>query len=79
MRLFGIVKLGDAMSDGSEIPDKPDPKYWRDRAEATRANAERITNPRAKRMMLGSAAGYERLADRIEQRRLKAKKKARRL
>ena len=56
------------MSDGLEIPDKPDPQYWRERAKTTRANAERITNPRAKRMMLGAAAGYERLAERIEQR-----------
>ncbi len=56
------------MSDGSDtIPDKPDPEYWRERAKATRANAERITNPRTKRMMLGAAAGYERLAERIEQ------------
>jgi hypothetical protein len=59
------------MSDGSEIPDKPDPQYWRERAKITRANAERITNPKAKRMMLGAAAGYERLAERIEQHMLK--------
>jgi hypothetical protein len=60
------------MSDGSEIiPDKPDPQYWRERARTTRANAERITNLRAKRMMIGTAAGYERLAERIERNKLK--------
>ena len=61
------------MSDGFEIipADKPDPRYWRERAKTTRANAERITNLRAKRMMLGAAAGYERLAERIEQDMLK--------
>ena len=64
--------MWDAMSDdGWEIPDKPDPQYWRERAKTTRANAERITNLRAKRMMLGAAAGYERLAERIEQDMLK--------
>jgi hypothetical protein len=59
------------MSDGLDIPDKPDPQYWRERAKTTRANAERITDIRAKRMMLGAAAGYERLAERIEQSMLK--------
>ena len=59
------------MSDGLETPDKPDPLYWRERAKTTRANAERITDPRAKHMLLGAAAGYERLAERIEQNMLK--------
>jgi hypothetical protein len=36
-----------------------------------RTNAEKLANPRAKRMMLGAAASYERLAERIEQRMLK--------
>jgi hypothetical protein len=68
--VFGL-KLGDAMSDGSEIPDKPDPQYWRERAKTMRANAEKLANLRAKRMMLGTAASYERLAERIERRMLK--------
>jgi hypothetical protein len=59
------------MSDESEIPDKPDPQYWRERAKVTRANAEKLANLRAKRMMLGTASSYERLAERIEQRALK--------
>ena len=59
------------MSDGLEIPDKPDPQYWRERAKITRANAEKVADARAKRMMLGTAASYERLAERIEQRMLK--------
>jgi hypothetical protein len=58
-------------SDELEIPDKPDPQYWRERAKTTRAGAEQIRNPRGKRMLLGTAAGYERLADRIEQGMLK--------
>jgi hypothetical protein len=65
------VKLGDGMSDGSEIPDKPDPQYWCERAKIMRANAEKLANLRAKRMMLGTAASYEHLAERIEQRLLK--------
>jgi hypothetical protein len=71
MRPVWTVKPGDAMSDELEIPDKPDPQYWRERAKTTRANADRATDPRAKRMMLGAAAGYERLAERIEQNMLK--------
>jgi hypothetical protein len=60
------------MSDGFDIPaGKPDPRYWRERAKTTRANAELITNLRAKRMMLGAAAAYERLAERIERGMLK--------
>ena len=71
MRPVWIVKPGDAMSDGLDIPDKPEPLYWRERAKTTRANAERTTDPRAKHMLLGAAAGYERLAGRIEQNTLK--------
>jgi hypothetical protein len=60
------------MSDESEIiPDKPDPQYWRERAQTARDNAEHLTNVKAKRRMLGAAAGYERLAERIERRKLK--------
>jgi hypothetical protein len=59
------------MSDGLEIPDKPDPQHWRERAKTMRANAEKLSNRRAKRMMLGTAASYERLAERIERRMLK--------
>jgi hypothetical protein len=59
------------MSDGLEIPHKPDPQYWRERAKTMRANAEKLANLRAKRMMLGTAASYERLAERIERRMLK--------
>jgi hypothetical protein len=59
------------MSDGLEIPDKPDPQYWCERAKTMRANAEKLSNLGAKRMMLGIAASYERLAERIERRMLK--------
>jgi hypothetical protein len=59
------------MSDGVEIPDKPDPQYWRERAKITRAKAEKLAKLRAKRLMLGTAASYERLAEQIEQNMLK--------
>jgi hypothetical protein len=59
------------MSDGSEIPDDPDPEYWRDRALIARNKAELLSNPTNRRRMFGVAASYERLAERIEQRRLK--------
>jgi hypothetical protein len=42
-----------------------DPQYWLDRAKEARALAETIE---AKRMMLGIADDYERLAQRAEER-----------
>jgi hypothetical protein len=44
------------------------PQHWRDRAEEARSNAEQINDPEAKRMMLGIANSYERLAERAEER-----------
>ena len=65
------------MASGLEIPDKPDPQYWRDRARRTCARADRAADPRTKRMLLGVAESYERLAERIEVRlRLLTKKEA---
>jgi hypothetical protein len=56
------------VAGGLEIPDKPDPQYWRERAKKTRADADRAADPRAKRMLLGVADSYERLAEMIEHR-----------
>ena len=47
-----------------------DPKHWRDRAERARIHAEQMRDPDACRMMLETAAGYERLAKKAEQRLL---------
>ncbi len=47
-------------------------KHWRDRADEARVHAEQLTDPEAKRMMLGIAESYERLAHRAERRRLDA-------
>jgi hypothetical protein len=52
------------MPPGLELPDKPDPKYWRDRAKKARADAERKTDPTAKRLLLAIADSYEHLAGR---------------
>ena len=43
-------------------------KHWRDRAEETRAVAEQLDDPEARRIMLEIAAGYERLAERAQAR-----------
>ncbi len=48
---------------GLEIPDKPDPQYWCERAKNTRAEAERMANPTTKRMLLAVSESYERLAN----------------
>ena len=45
-----------------------DPEHWRDRAEEARRIAEDMADAEAKRMMLGIADGYEKLAARGEQR-----------
>ena len=47
------------------------PQHSRDRAKEARAKAEQIEDPRSKRMMLGLADFYERLAERIEVGRLR--------
>ena len=41
-------------------------EHWRDRAQEARAKAEHIHDPRPKRMMLGLADFFERLAERVE-------------
>lgn len=54
----------------SELTRDPlnDPEHWRDRAEEARLRAEQLGDPEARRMMLEIAAGYERIAERAEQR-----------
>jgi hypothetical protein len=49
------------------------PEHWRNRAEEARVNAEQISDPESKRMMLEIAEGYLRLAERAE-RRLQSEK-----
>jgi hypothetical protein len=43
-----------------------DPKHWRNRAHEARIRASELNDPEAKRQMLGSARGYDRLAERAE-------------
>jgi hypothetical protein len=57
-----------------EIPDKPDPQYWRGRAKKTCADADRATDQRAKRMIFCVADSYDRLAEQIEVRLREAEK-----
>jgi hypothetical protein len=45
-----------------------DPKQWRDRAHEARIRAGELNDPEAKRQMLGIARGYDRLAERAEER-----------
>jgi hypothetical protein len=46
-----------------------DPVYWRGRADAARALAERLADLQSKRRMLEIAGGYAYLAQRAEERR----------
>jgi len=51
------------------MPDLPNnAESWHKRATEARAIASGMTDPDAKRMMLGIAASYERLAERAERR-----------
>jgi hypothetical protein len=45
-----------------------DPKHWRDRAHEARTRAGELNDPGSKRQMLGIARGYDRLAERAEDR-----------
>jgi hypothetical protein len=66
--------MGKAMA-GLDLPDKPDPQYWRDRAKKTHADAERMTDRIAKRLLFAVADSYDRLAGRIDERlRVQGKK-----
>ena len=51
------------------------PQHWRDRAEEARVNAEQMSDPESKRMMLEIADGYIRLAERAARRRESEKSK----
>jgi hypothetical protein len=44
--------------------------HWQERAEGARVHAEQLTDIEAKRMMLGIAETYQRLAKRAEGRQL---------
>jgi hypothetical protein len=49
----------------SKPPDEPD---WLERAREVRLQADQLTTPDAKRIMLQIAAGYQRLAQYAEER-----------
>jgi hypothetical protein len=47
---------------------QPDETYWRERAHEALALADRMTHPQAKRVLTEIAAGYQRLAQIMEER-----------
>jgi hypothetical protein len=56
-------------SDGSLMLELLDnAKYWRSRAEEARVLAELLEDAQSKRIMLGIASDYERMAEVAEQR-----------
>jgi hypothetical protein len=52
-----------------------DAQHWRNRAEAARVQAVDMYDEGARRKMLAIAAGYDRLAERAEQRATKREAK----
>jgi hypothetical protein len=54
----------DGLPDGVAPPSKKhDARYWRGRAEESRARAEQMIDPVAKEAILKAAREYDRLAD----------------
>jgi hypothetical protein len=47
-----------------------DPDYWHDLAAKTRATAQAAGGQAAKRLLLDTAAGYDKLAEKAKHRRL---------
>jgi hypothetical protein len=43
-----------------------DPKHWRERGDDARRVANQLTDPEARKTMLGIAESYDRLAQRAE-------------
>jgi hypothetical protein len=61
--------MSDARISATE-PLLDNPHHWRKRAEEALANADQLTDPAARAMMLDIVAGYQKLARRAEQRTL---------
>jgi hypothetical protein len=53
-----------------DMSDEPasESQHWRNRAKAVRERAKQVKNNRSKRILLGLADTYERVADQIEER-----------
>jgi hypothetical protein len=60
------------------MPDYSDLRHWHDRAEKTRAQANKMQDSRFKHRMLGLAHSYDRLAEQLEQQQTRKRKPARR-
>ena len=65
---IGAVHSGEGDLGMGQPSSIDDPKHWLDRAEEARAVAELMIGDEAKRIMLGIAAGYARLAWRAQER-----------
>jgi hypothetical protein len=52
------------------MPAKLGAAYWRERAEESRAQAEQMRDPTAKRTLLAIAQNYDQLAEQAERVRL---------
>ena len=50
----------------AKLSELKGPKHWHHRAEHARADAEKATDRKLKRTLLGFAEGYDKLAKRID-------------
>jgi hypothetical protein len=69
MHTFGDKAHIFTLGGTQQVPGKPqNDEYWLERAQEAFTQANRMTQPEAKRMMLEIAAGYQRLAQLTEER-----------
>jgi uncharacterized protein (DUF2342 family) len=70
---YGELPMSQMDKAETRVVDPPDParlndpKHWRDRAEEARTVAEPMKDLRAREIMLGVAATYEKLAQSAEE------------
>ena len=72
MRCGTLIRFGNSV-DRPFMPLLNNVRHWRERAEEARAVAGQLNNPEAKRVMLGIAEGYERMAKLAEERLAKSR------
>ena len=72
MRCGTLIRFGNSV-DRPSMPLLNNVRHWLDRAEEARAVAGQMNDPEAKKVMLGIAEGYQRMAKLAEERLAKSR------